>query len=128
MKFVRIIFALAAAWGLLALVPGLFVEAGGGPSPVIAGPEYYYGFTGLALVFQLIFIMIAIDPVRYRPLILIAILEKLAFFLPVTILYWQGRVAIGPVFFGAMVDGLLMLLFALAWFLSRRTGQAIQPL
>jgi hypothetical protein len=121
MKFVRIIFALAAAWGFLALVPGLFAEAG-------PRPEYYYGFTGLALVFQLIFIMIAIDPVRYRPLILIAILEKLAFFLPVTLLYWQGRVAIGPVFFGAMVDGLLMLLFALTWFLSRRAGRVIQPL
>lgn len=120
MKSVRIIFALAAAWGFLALVPGLFGEAG-------ARPEYYYGFIGLALVFQLIFVMIAIDPVRYRPLVPIAILEKLAFFLPVTWLYWQGRVAMGAVFFGAMVDGLFMLLFALAWFLGRpasRPGQA----
>ncbi|MFT5330526.1 MAG: hypothetical protein ACI9TB_002190 [Parasphingorhabdus sp.] len=116
MKFVRIIFALAAAWGFLAVVPGLFAESG-------PRPEYYYGFLGLALVFQLIFILIAIDPVRYRPLIPIAVLEKLAFFLPVTILYLQGRVAMGAVFFGGMVDGLLMLLFVLAWFLSRKPGQ-----
>lgn len=117
MKFIRIIFAVAAAWGLLALVPGLFDEAG-------PRPEYYYGFIGIALVFQLIFIMIAIDPGRYRALIPISILEKLSFFLPVTILYTQGRVTMGPIFFGAMVDGLFMLSFALAWLLSRRAGQA----
>lgn len=116
MKFVRILFALAAAWGLFALVPGLFGEAG-------PRPEYYYGFIGLALVFQLVFILIALDPARYRALIPIAILEKLSFFLPVTILYLQGRVAMGPVFFGAMVDGLFMLLFALAWLVSRKAGQ-----
>ena len=117
MKFVRIIFAVAAAWGFVALVPGLFAEAG-------PRPEYYYGFIGLALVFQLIFILIALYPARYRALIPIAILEKLSFFLPVAILYQQGRVAMGPVFVGAMVDGLLMLLFALAWLVSRRAGRS----
>ncbi|WP_321327692.1 hypothetical protein [uncultured Parasphingorhabdus sp.] len=118
MKYIRIIFALAAAWGFLALVPGLFGEAG-------PRPEYYYGFIGIALVFQLIFILIATDPARYRALIPIAILEKLSFFLPVTILYAQGRVAAGPVFVGAMVDGLFMLLFAIAWLLSRKAGQVV---
>ena len=117
MKFVRIIFALAAAWGFIAVVPGLF--GGAGPRP-----EYYYGFLGLALVFQLVFVMIAIDPARFRPLIPIAVLEKLAFFMPVTLLYLDGRVPLGPVFIGGMVDGLLMLLFALAWFLSRKPGPA----
>ena len=117
MKFVRIIFALAAAWGFIAVVPGLF--GGAGPRP-----EYYYGFLGLALVFQLVFVMIAIDPARFRPLIPIAVLEKLAFFMPVTLLYLDGRVPPGPVFIGGMVDGLLMLLFALAWFLSRKPGPA----
>jgi hypothetical protein len=118
MKFVRIIFALAAAWGFLALVPGLFGEAG-------PRPEYYYGFIGIALVFQLVFILIAMDPARYRALIPISILEKLSFFLPVTILYAQGRVAMGPVFFGAMVDGMFMALFALAGLVARREGQAV---
>ena len=115
MKFVRIIFAAAAAWGFLAVTPGLFAPAG-------PQPEYYYGFYGLALVFQLVFVIIALDPLRYRALVPIAILEKLAFFLPVTILYLQGRVAMGNIFFGAMVDGLLMLLFALAWFRLRKVG------
>jgi len=117
MKTVRIIFAAAAVWGFLAVVPGLFDEAG-------PRPEFYYGFLGLALVFQLIFVMIALDPGRFAPLIPIAILEKLAFFLPVSLLYAQGRVAAGPVLVGAIADGLLMLLFALAWILSRKAGRA----
>lgn len=115
MKSVRIIFGLAAAWGLFALIPGLFAPAG-------PQPEYYYGFYGLALVFQLVFVMIAVDPVRFRALIPVAILEKLAFFLPVAVLYTQGRVAMGGVFFGAMIDGLLAMLFALAWVRSRQSG------
>jgi hypothetical protein len=117
MKLVRIIFVLAAGWGFLALVPGLFAEAG-------PRPEYYYGFIGIALVFQLIFLLIASDPGRYRALIPISVLEKLSFFLPVTLLWLQGRVATGPVFVGAMVDGLFMILFAVAWLLSRKAGQA----
>lgn len=117
MKFVRILFGLAAAWGFLAVIPGLFAPAG-------AQPEFYYGFYGLALVFQLVFVMIALDPIRYRALILIAILEKFAFFLPVTVLYLQGRVAMGNIFYGAMLDGLLMLLFGLAWFRMRKVGAA----
>ena len=118
MKSVRIIFAAAAVWGFIAVVPGLFGDAG-------PRPEYYYGFLGLALVFQLIFVMIALDPARFAPLIPIAVLEKLAFFLPVSLLYAQGRVAMGPVFVGGMVDGLLMLLFLLAWYLSRKPGQGV---
>ena len=120
MKAIRVIFALAALWGFVAVVPGLFGEAG-------PQPAYYYGFLGLALVFQLIFVMIALDPERFAPLIPIAVLEKLAFFLPVSLLYAQGRVPMGPIFVGAMVDGLFMLLFALACYLSRKAGQGAWP-
>ena len=88
MKFARIIFALAAVWGFFALIPGLFGEASFNAAmpPAITHPEFYYGFHGLALVFQLIFVMIAIDPVRYRPLIGIASIGK-AGFLPARVLW-----------------------------------------
>lgn len=129
MKSVRIIFGTAAAWGFLLLVSGLFGEArfNAAMPPAISHPEFYYGFHGLALVFQLIFVMIAIDPTRYRPLIAIAILEKIAFFAPAMILYQQGRLAVGGPFWGAMIDGLWALLFALAWWLSRNGQAKIEP-
>jgi len=129
MKVVRIIFALAAAWGFLALIPGLFGEAGFNAAmpPAITHPEFYYGFYGVALVFQLIFVMIALDPLRYRPLIGIAILEKLAFFVPGMWLHSAGRLAEGGIYFGAMIDGVLALLFALAWWLGRRSKPGNWP-
>ena len=121
MKAVRIIFGLAALWGFVALIPGLFGEAAFNAEmpPAITHPEFYYGFHGVALVFQLIFVMIALDPVRYRALIPIAMLEKLAFFAPTMWLYNEGRVGEGGPFYGAIIDGVLLLLFALAWWLMR---------
>ncbi len=121
MKFVKIIFWGAAIFGIIALVPGFFSESQ--MQPPISHPEFYYGFHGLALVFQFIFIMIARDPLRYRSLIPIAILEKASFFVPSLILWSQGRLAVGGPFVGAMIDGLFLLLFVLAWWLMRSVGQ-----
>lgn len=122
----RILFALAALYGIPVLILGLFGEAqfNAAMPPAITHPEFYYGFHGLALVFQLIFILIAIDPARYRPLMLVAILEKLAFFGPGLWLYSSGRLAEGGAFYGAMIDGIWALLFLLAWALTRPKGGA----
>ena len=117
MKLAKIIFWTAAIYGILALLPGFFAEAQ--LSPPLAHPEYYYGFFGLAVVFQLVFILIARDPLRYRPLIPIAILEKAAFFFPTLLLWSQGRIAAGTTLAGAIIDGMLMLLFIAAWFAMR---------
>ncbi|WP_337658581.1 hypothetical protein [Sphingorhabdus sp. Alg231-15] len=117
----RILFALAALYGILVLLLGLFGEAQFNTAmpPAITHPEFYYGFHGVALVFQIIFILIAIDPVRYRPLMLVAVLEKLAFFVPALWLFSSGRLAEGGPFFGAMIDGVWAVLFLLAWMLTR---------
>ncbi len=117
----RIIFALAALYGIPVLLLGLSGEAqfNAAMPPAITHPEFYYGFHGVALVFQLIFVLIAIDPVRYRPLMLVAVLEKLAFFGPALWLNSSGRLAEGGPFFGAMIDGVWALLFLLAWALTR---------
>ena len=81
MKAARLIFAIAAIYGIAVLVPGLFIESSGALAFVeLSNPEYYYGFYGSALVWQFAFLAIASDPVRYRPLMLVAVLEKAAFF------------------------------------------------
>lgn len=126
MRAARIIFAVAAVYGLAALVPGLLIESGAVPLyPPLAQPEFYYGFYGSALVWQLAFLLIARDPVRYRPLMLVAVLEKAAFFLACLWLWQSHRLAAasGP-FIGAMIDGVLMLAFLFAWW--RTPGQAVE--
>ncbi len=71
-------------------------------------------------MWQGVFILIARDPVRYRPLMLIAIAEKAAFFIPSLWLWlWQaGRLAPSGPLYGAIIDGVLMLFFAFAWWRS----------
>lgn len=66
----------AAIYGVLALVPLYFL-----PMPAVS-PETYYGFIGCALVFQWLFWIIGGDPVKYRPLMLVAVAEKLVFAVP----------------------------------------------
>lgn len=121
MRFARIIYGLAALYGIMVLVPGLFTEGQFNLSnpPAINHPEFYYGFFASALVWQIVFILIARDPARYRSLMLITIAEKAAFFVPSMLLWQAGRLAPSGPFYDAVIDGALMLLFALAWWQQR---------
>lgn len=75
----------AAIYGVLSLVPLYFL-----PMPRMS-PETYYGFIGCALVFQWLFWIIGGDPVKYRPLMLAAVAEKLVFSVPALFLIAWGR-------------------------------------
>ena len=120
MKAARIIFAVAAIYGIAVLLPGLFIESAAMQSfQALSNPEYYYGFYGSALVWQIGFLLIARDPVRYRPLMPVAVLEKAAFFFACLWLWQSGRLGAGSgPFIGAMVDGALMVAFLIAWRLT----------
>lgn len=116
MKLARWIFLLAGIYGVAVLTPGLFLPARG-------VPELYYGFIGLALVWQLVFLAIARDPVGLRVVMPLCILEKLSFFAVVLSLFLKGRVE-GDLFWGGMIDGAWMILFAIAWRVSRADTNA----
>ncbi len=124
MKLARWIFLAAAIYGLAVLIPGFFMEArfNAATPPAITHPEFYYGFYGCALAFQCAFLVIASDPIRYRPLMPVAMLEKLTFFAAALALYADGRMGLAGPFFGAMIDGALMILFAVAWLKTPRTA------
>ncbi len=121
MRFAKIVFTVAAVYGLLVLVPQYFLEERYGRDfpPPVNHPEHYYGFVGLALVWQLAFLLIARDPVRYRPLMLVAVLEKLSFGVAAFVLYAAGRVA-PLVLAPAGVDLLLAALFVAAYLKTPR--------
>ena len=71
------IFHAAGIYGILVLAPQYLMETGAvGEFPAIARPEQFYGFIGVALVWQLVFLFIARDVLRYRPLMPLAVLEK----------------------------------------------------
>lgn len=117
MKLARYIFAAAGTIGILLLLPMYFFleKAGVDNPPPITHPEFYYGFIGVALAFQIVFLIIATDPLKYRPLMLAAVVEKFAFVIPTFYLYSQGRVA-GPIVGGAALDLIWGILFIVSYF------------
>ena len=91
--FARRVFLVAGLYGIVALAPQYFVELG--LPHLMERPEHFYGFIGVALAWQVIFLIAASDVMRYRPLMLAGVLEKLSFGAAVAILYSVERVSIG---------------------------------
>ena len=123
MKFARYAFAAAGTIGALVLVPMYFLleKTGVDNPPPVTHPEFYYGFVGVALAFQIVFLIIATDPLKYRPLMLASIVEKFAFVIPTFYLYSQGRVA-GAILIGAALDLMWGTLFIVSYFLTSKVN------
>ena len=121
MKFAKYTFLVAGVYGLLVLVPQYFLETKNGIDypPPINHPEYFYGFVGVAVAWQLAFLVMSRDPVRYRPMMIPAIVEKLTFGVATAVLYAQGRVAAAVLAFG-IIDLTLGALFAASFVATAR--------
>lgn len=120
MKFARILFYCAGAWGFLVLTPMYFVfsEIGKYSPPTPTHPELYYGFAGVTLAWQLAFFVIASDTERFRPMIIPSAVEKLSYVIAVVVLFVQNRITAVQFSTGAP-DALLCVLFAIAFFKTR---------
>jgi hypothetical protein len=123
MKVARWIFGIAAVYGILVIAPLYFMEAriGHDDPPAITHPEYFYGFVGITLAWQVVFLLIAREPARYRPLMLASVLEKLAWGVAAIVLFQQQRVSGMTLGFGG-VDLSLGALFVVAFFLTPRAS------
>ncbi len=124
-RFPRIVYTVAAVYGFLVITPQYWMEQriGQDSPPAITHPEYFYGFIGLCIAWQLVFLVVARDPVRYRPIMLVSIVEKLAFSVPAVLLFAQHRIAVTTFAFG-LVDLALGALFAVAYFTTAAAHRA----
>jgi hypothetical protein len=77
-RFAKVVFWIAAIWGLLIIPPRylLFDSIGRNNPPPINHPDFFYGFVGVTLAWQIAFAFIATDPVRFRPLMIPCIFEN----------------------------------------------------
>jgi len=118
-KFSRNVFLIAGIYGLLVVTPQYFMESWTGRTfpPPVTHPEYYYGFVGAVVVWHVLFLVISRDPARYRAMMPVAALEKLAFGAPILVLYLQGRTALAIVG-AAVIDLILGALFLLSFWKS----------
>ncbi|HJQ68996.1 MAG TPA: hypothetical protein VKA70_08490 [Blastocatellia bacterium] len=116
MRFAKVIFLIAGIYGLVVVLPQYFLEEKTGRDfpPPITHPEYYYGFVGVVVAWQVLFILLSRDPARYRVLMIPAVLEKATFAIAVIVLFLQERVS--PVMLGfGIIDLILGALFAVAY-------------
>jgi len=118
-RFARFTFAVAGIYGLAVTFPLYWMEdrISRETPPAITHAEYFYGFTGVVIAWQLVFLLIARDPVKRRNLMLVAILEKLGFAIPAIALYVQQRIADSVLGFG-VIDVALAALFVASYLLT----------
>jgi hypothetical protein len=121
MRLARWIYGLSAVYGVIVLAPFLFLEkAIAAQTAPFNHPEYYYGFLSAALVFQLVFFLIARDPVRLRPIMPATVLEKWGWGVAAWTLWLQHRTQAQLVAF-ATIDVALGVLFLVAWRMTPKT-------
>jgi hypothetical protein len=117
MKFAKRVYLVAGIYGLLILVPQYFLETQNGIDypPPINHPEYYYGFLGVAIAWQIAFLIISRNPGRYRLLMFATVVEKFTYGAAVAALFWQDRLS-GPVLATGLIDLVLGGLFVVCYF------------
>lgn len=93
MVFAKRVFTWAAIFGFAMVAPLFAAEAlvARIQHHPVADPHWYYGFAGVALGFQVIYLMIGRDPVRYRSLMPVCGLTKFGFGVIVWTLVGLGR-------------------------------------
>jgi uncharacterized membrane protein YuzA (DUF378 family) len=115
MRFARIVFLIAGIYGIVVIAPQYGMEdVIARASTPITHPEHFYGFLGLCIAWQIMFILISRAPDRFRPAMLVAIVEKLVFVVPVYLLYARGRVNSQVVGF-ASIDLIWAVLFTISY-------------
>jgi uncharacterized membrane protein YuzA (DUF378 family) len=115
-KFAKRVFLVAGIYGLIVLLPMYLLEEKTGRDfpPPVTHPEFYYGFIGLAVVWQIAFLILSRNPIRYRPMMIPAILEKASFGIPAVVLFLQHRISTFTLAAG-LADSLLGFLFVVAY-------------
>ena len=130
MTLAKRVFLIAGIYGLVVLLPQYFMEEKTGRDfpPPVTHPEYFYGFIGVAVAWQIVFLIISRDPVRYRPIMLAAIVEKASFGIAAVALYLAGRLGVQMLGAG-IIDLILGTVFTIAYLRTAHaaTGTVVAP-
>lgn len=121
MKFAKWSYLIAGIYGLIILIPQYFLEKQNGIDypPPINHPEYYYGFIGIAIAWQIAFIIISTNPIKFRILMLATIVEKFTYGIATIILFIQSKVAYAVLVVGS-IDTILGFLFIVSYLSTKK--------
>ena len=116
MRFARNVFLVAGIWGVLVMTSMyfLFDVVNRQYPPPITHPDFYYGFVSITLAWQIVFLVISTDPLRYRPIMAAALVEKFGYIATLGLLYAKGQIQFGQ-FAVVAPDCILGSLFVVAF-------------
>jgi hypothetical protein len=121
-RFARFVFNAACAWGAVTLLPLPFMRHAIENGLALTHLEYFYGFIGTAIAFQLVFWRVAAAPREFRSLMPACMLEKIAFAGPAVWLVAGGQADPSLLVFAGM-DLVFFAMFLAAYLrLARRDG------
>ncbi|MBZ0184834.1 MAG: hypothetical protein K8F91_01190 [Candidatus Obscuribacterales bacterium] len=68
MKFAKIVLFFAGIYGILTIAPFYFMKSFilDNAQKLVNHPEFFYGVLGVTLSWQIAFLIIATDPIRFR--------------------------------------------------------------
>lgn len=116
-RFARIVLTAAGTFGLIQVLPLYFAEATLNrlAPPALTHPEFYYGFIGIVVAWQIAFLVMSRDPLRYRALFPALFVEKLLWPTAVYALYAAGRLNAPSTLAAGALDLIWLALFIAAW-------------
>ena len=81
-------------WGLAVLTPlyWLVDVTGRRYHPPTDYPQFFYGFLAVAMAWQIAFLVIGSNPARFRPLMILAMIEKFGYVATLIVFYATGRI------------------------------------
>jgi len=125
MGLARLVYLVAGLWGLIVIPLGYASYLSGADPSLssVARPEIVHGFFLITLPWQLLFLLMSRDPLRYNAVMPLTVLEKLPFAAITLALFTKGQASSVMGFFAAM-DGLFGVLFAISYWLTRRAASA----
>src|ERR1700751_263317 len=115
MRFARTVFTVAGMYGIVVLVPPLFLESQYNrmyPPPPTPPPEFFYGFFALGIVWQILFFILATDPIKYRAMMIPSMLEKVGYPVALIFLHLHNRI-VPRMFAPGSLDWIFLVLFAI---------------
>lgn len=119
MKFTKWTFRTAGILGLVIMVPLLFMERFIEQifPPAVNHPEFYYGFVLLNIGWQILYLFLASDPIRFRPMMLPAFFAKASAPVALWWLFLAGRISADWVN-TTYLDGVFAVLFLVSYWLT----------
>ena len=130
MTFAKWTYRIAGIYGILLISAMALMDLdrfGREFPPALTHVEFYYGFLAVTFAWQVAFLVIGQDPARYRPFMLVTLLEKFPYAVIVSVLVAQGQTS--PTFLGAAVlDSILGVLFLASYVRTRPKAAEVTPI